>query len=153
MSNVDLDLNVDHMTDELLNILLEQYKEENDIDLNATHEQPDEEDFKDKFPWTLDKKPEPAKSPAKPLQAGKRVKTEREVKDEKFLEKHNRDMEKLDDIQDKAEKFLEFMCKRVDLKKLAEQLMIPIDSMDSMILPQSYFNRIDREFVITERML
>ena len=124
----ELDLNVDHMTEELFSILLEQYKEENDIDLNATHEQPDEEDFKDKFPWTLDKRPEPPKPVApKSISPEKRVKTDRELKDEQYMSVHERNMAKLNDIQGKAEKFLEFMCKRIDLRRLARQLTDPID--------------------------
>ena len=31
--------------------------------MNATHEQPDEEDYKEKFPWTMDVKPKPKPSP------------------------------------------------------------------------------------------
>ena len=62
-------------------------------------------------------------------------------------------MAKLQDLQKRTESFLEFLCKRVDLKKLVESLCMPIENEESIILPQSFFNRVDREFVITMRML
>ena len=175
----------DNITDELINIILEQYTEEQTFDLNA-REQPDEEDYKDKFPWTLDKKPEKPPSP-KPISAkspdaiGKKpTKTIRELEDEKFREKHEVSMKMIQERQDKVEGFLDFICKRVDRQKLMESLNKPIeqdplkiltqiqgyDDDDSMnplsedtmlqaqqqILPQSFFNKMDREFVINQRM-
>ena len=60
----DIFAKADVLTDELLELILKNYKEdENDFDLDATNDQPDEEDYKDKFPWTLDKKPPPKPSP------------------------------------------------------------------------------------------
>ena len=101
--------------------------------------------------------PEPKASP-KPagVKVGvppKKVKTERELKDEAFLKKHEKVMSKLNEEQAKVEKYLEFLCKRVDLQRLTISLNIPIDGEQSMILPQSFFNRVDREFVTTSRML
>ena len=62
--------------------------------MSATADQPDEDDFKKKFPWTLDKEPEKPAAPkpagaVKPEELGKKqTKTEREMEDEKYKEKH-----------------------------------------------------------------
>ena len=45
----DLGAQADLITDELMNLLIDNYKNEDDFDLNAANEQPDEEEFKDKF--------------------------------------------------------------------------------------------------------
>ena len=140
----DLGAQADLITDELMSLLLEGYKQEDDFDLNATNEQPDEEEFKDKFPWTMDKKPEP--KPA-PVPAGvkkgaqpKPPKTMREIKDETFKRKHEEDMEKLQDREKKVITFLDFMCKRVDLKELIEALNKPIERDPMKILSQMVNN-------------
>ena len=52
----------------IIALILDEYKEDQTFDVNATKEQPDEEDFKGKFPWTLDKVPEKPPSP-KPASA------------------------------------------------------------------------------------
>ena len=59
----DIFAKADLITDELLELILNEYKQDDEFNLNATHEQPDEEDYKEKFPWTMDKKPEPKPSP------------------------------------------------------------------------------------------
>lgn len=172
----------DLITDELLKIILEDYKEDTGFDVNATRDQPDEEEFKTKFPWTLDKVPEkpPAPKPAGTKPASelgqKPAKTAREIEDEKYREKHAGLAKINQDRQDKVEGFLDFLCKRCDLIKLKDSLNKPIeqdplkiltqiqgyDDEDSMnplsedtmlaaqqqILPQSFFNKVDREFVI-----
>jgi len=62
MSGDDINIRADMITDELLNLLLEDYKQNEDYNLDM-HEQPDEEEYRDKFPWTMDKKPEPKPAP------------------------------------------------------------------------------------------
>ena len=60
----DIFAKADQYTEELLELILQNYQEdENEFKLDATNEQPDEEDYKQKFPWTLDKKPPPKASP------------------------------------------------------------------------------------------
>lgn len=65
MSNNEHDImaKADLLTEELFELILNDYKEDDEFNLNATHEQPDEEEYKDKFPWTMDKKPAPKPSP------------------------------------------------------------------------------------------
>ena len=99
MSGNDQDMlmaQADAITDELLNLILEDYKADEEFDTNATQEQPDEDDYREKFPWTLDKKPEPKASPKPPgVKVGappKQPKTERELKDEAFKKKHDENM-------------------------------------------------------------
>ena len=181
----DLGAKADKITEELLELLIEDYKLNSEFNLNATNDQPDEEDFKDKFPWTLDKKPEPKPSP-KP--AGVKLgvpqrppKTARELQDEEFKRKHSEQMNKLKEREDKVIDFLDFMCKRVDLRELMEHLNKPIardpmkilsqqvncydeeDSLDKInedtllqaqyqVLQQAFFNKTDREYVIMARM-
>jgi len=187
MSGNDADLmaRADLITNELLELLIEDYKADGDFNLNASREQPDEDQFKDKFPWTLDKKPEPKPSP-KPV--GVKVgaqprppKTIREIRDEQYKGKHEESIKKLQAREDRVIEFLDFMIKRVDLKELMEALNKPIerdpmrilsqqvncydddDSLDRInedtllqaqqqILQQGFFNRVDREFVMIERM-
>ena len=115
----------DLITDELLELILEDYKE-GDFNLNTAQDQPDEEDYKEKFPWTLDKKPEPKPSP-KP--AGVKVgaqprppKTVREIRDEEFKTKHDENMALLKGREEQVIDFLDFMCKRTDLRELMEAL-------------------------------
>ena len=106
-------------------------------------------------------------------------KTIREIRDEEFKNKHDAAMKMLKDREDKVIDFLDFMVKRVDLRELIESLNKPIerdpmkilsqhvncydeeDSLEKMedemqlqsqILPQNFFNKTDREYVITERM-
>ena len=67
--------------------------------MNATHEQPDEEDYKEKFPWTMDVKPKPKPSP-KPegVKMGAQPrppKTQREEKDEEFKTRHDLSMKQI----------------------------------------------------------
>jgi len=78
----------------------------------------------------MDKKPEPKPAP-KPagIKVGaqpKPPKTIRELKDEQFKQKHDAEMDKLKDREVKVKSFLDFMCKRVDLKELIEALNKPI---------------------------
>ena len=184
-AEVDLLAKADLITDELLELILEDYKEAGDFDLNTAQDQPDEEDYKEKFPWTLDKKPEPKPSP-KP--AGVKVgaqprppKTVREIRDEEFKSKHDENMALLKGREEQVIDFLDFMCKRTDLRELMEALNKPIerdpmkilsqivncydeeDSVDKInddtlmhaqqqILQQGFFNRIDREYVMMARM-
>jgi hypothetical protein len=85
----------DKITEELMKIFIETYKADNKFDLSVRNKQPDEEEFKNKFPWTLDKEPEPKPKPAKiePAiikrpESPKRIKSEREIADEKFTQEH-----------------------------------------------------------------
>lgn len=76
----------------MLKILLENYKLDNKFDLSVRTKQPDEDDFKNKFPWTLDKEPEPKAKPVlntepaiiKRPESPKKIKSEKEIADEKF---------------------------------------------------------------------
>jgi len=59
------------------------------LELSNLRHEPSEEDFKDKFPWTLDKveikmSPKPA-GIVQPGTPTKKEKTTREIEDEKFL--------------------------------------------------------------------
>lgn len=59
----DLLLKADLIAEELLSAIIDDYKENSTFDLNATNQQPDEDDFRKKFPWTLDKIPEKPPAP------------------------------------------------------------------------------------------
>lgn len=136
----DLGAQADLITDELMHLLIDNYKNEDDFDLNAANEQPDEEEFKDKFPWTMDKKPEPKPAPkpagVKVGVAPKPPKTLREIKDDAFKQKHEEALQKLKDRENRVISFLDFMCKRVDLKELIEALNKPIQRDPMKILSQ-----------------
>lgn len=73
-----------------MKVILEGYKLEEKFELSAKVNQPDEDEYKDKFPWTLDKVPEKPKEPEiiKRPETPKRVKSERELADEKFKLAH-----------------------------------------------------------------
>ena len=139
----DIFAKADVLTDELLELILKNYKEgdeNDDFDLDATNDPPDEEDFKEKFPWTLDKKPPPKASP-KPegVQIGAQPrppKTQREIKDEEYKAKHDENMRVLKDREDQVVDFLDFMCKRVDLRELMESLNKPIERDPMKVLSQ-----------------
>jgi hypothetical protein len=88
----------------------------------------------------MDKKPEPKPAP-KPV--GVKVgaqprppKTLREIKDEEYKKKHEEAVQKIKDRDDKVIEFLDFMCKRVDLKELTESLNRPIERDPMKILSQ-----------------
>lgn len=84
---------------EFMQAMIEEYKNDDSYQCNAENTKIDEDLFKDKFPWTLDKVPEPvAKVIKKPVveditggkkeelmaSAQKKVKTDREIEDEKY---------------------------------------------------------------------
>ena len=136
----DILAQADAITDELLHLLLEDYKEDGEFNLNAAQDQPDEEDYRDKFPWTMDKKPEPKPAPKPagvPIGAQPRPpKTIREIQDEEFKKKHDESMKALEDRDNAVISFLDFMCKRVDLRELMESLNRPISRDPMKILSQ-----------------
>ena len=123
-----------------MKIILEDYKEDTGFDVNATRDQPDEEEFKTKFPWTLDKVPEKPLAPKpagiKPLSeiTKKPAKTAREIEDEKYREKHAALAKVIAERQEKVEGFLDFLCKRVDMMKLKDSLNKPIEQDPLKIL-------------------
>lgn len=165
--------------------MLNDYKNNDEFVISKEQEQPDEEEWKNKFPWTLDKKPEPKPSP-KP--SGVKVgaqprppKTANQIKDEEFRKKNEQSMNALREREEKVQDFLDFLCARVDLKEMMEALNKPIvrdplkvlsqivncydedDSLDKInddtltqaqqqILQQGFFNRMDREYSIMQRM-
>ena len=96
----------------------------------------------------MDKKPEPKPSPkpegvtigAKP----RPPKTLREIKDEEFKKMHDGNMNQLKDRESKVIDFLDFMCKRVDLKELIAALNKPIQRDPMKILSQ-HVNCYDEE--------
>jgi len=71
---------------------LDNYKADEQFALTIKISQPDEDEFKSKFPWTLDKLPEPKpkSSPVKKPETPKKVKSEREIADEKFKEEQSK---------------------------------------------------------------
>ena len=102
----------------MLRALLDDYKSNSKFALTIKVSQPDEDEFKNKFPWTLDKVPEPKlKEPTatKKVETPKRIKSEREIADEKFKDEHNKKQAKFDERHTEVQFFLDFMCKRVDL--------------------------------------
>ena len=108
--------------------------------MDATNEQPDEEEYKEKFPWTLDKKPPPKASP-KPegVKMGAQPRppmTQREIKDEQFKMNHAENMKMIKEREDQVIDFLDFMCKRVDLRELMESLNKPIERDPMKVLSQ-----------------
>jgi hypothetical protein len=168
----------DAIADEMLRVLIESYKENSRFELTSRVNQPDEEEFKNKFPWTLDKLPLP-KEPAiiKRPEVKKRVKSERELADEKFKAEHLKKQQTVDERHTEIAKYLDFLCNRVDMRQLLEQLNTPIakdplkvlkqiqayddDSEQSeadpkhspqQILPYGFFCKVDREYVIMQRM-
>lgn len=119
----------DAIADEILKKLLENYKNDERLCLSVKVNQPDEDEFKDKFPWTLDRVPEKPKEPAiikRPAEPKKRMKTEREIADDKFKEDHQKKQTALDERHAEMSKYLDFLCKRVDLQKLLNSLNTPI---------------------------
>ena len=108
--------------------------------INKEQEYLDEEEWKQKFPWTLEKKPEPKPSP-KPL--GVKVgaqprpaKTANQIRDEEFKKKHEQSMIVLREREEKVIDFLDFLCARVDLKELMESLNKPIERDPLKVLSQ-----------------
>jgi len=108
--------------------------------INKEQEYLDEEEWKQKFPWTLEKKPEPKPSP-KPL--GVKVgaqprpaKTANQIRDEEFKKKHEQSMNVLREREEKVIDFLDFLCARVDLKELMESLNKPIERDPLKVLSQ-----------------
>lgn len=184
----DLNAKADAIADELFALLVEEYKDASDFDLNADHtDQPDEEDFRDKFPWTLDKKVvEPVKASPKPpgvtVGASPRApKTIRELKDEEYKERHEGRVGELKAREAKLGAFLDFMCSRVDMRQMMAALNRPIErdplkmlaqivngydeessiekvnedtleKQSQIVLPHSFFNRVDQEFAVQQRM-
>lgn len=80
----------------MLDLILAEYKGDNNVVASTEKVDVDEEDFKDKFPYTLDKKePEIEMRPPQPMQitiANKpepKKKTEKELADEAFMKKHD----------------------------------------------------------------
>jgi len=91
--------------------MIENYKQDDThvLDTGKDANKIDEEEFKHKFPWTLDKMPEPSPKPVRKAQAQlspepeditggkkeelmqaalKKVKTEREIQDEAYRAQH-----------------------------------------------------------------
>lgn len=123
----------DKIAEELLKVFLETYKADNKFDLSVRNKQPDEDEFKNKFPWTLDKEPEPKPKPAKiepaiikKPESPKRIKSERELADEKFTQEHEKKQKILEERQQEVKRYLEFLCKRVDLLKMITTINNPI---------------------------
>ena len=88
----------------------------------------------------MDKKPEPKPSP-KPVGVKmgaqpRPPKTLREIKDEEFKNKHDENIKKLQDRENQVIEFMNFMCKRVDLKELIIALNKPIERDPMKILSQ-----------------
>ena len=130
----------DAIADEMLKALLDNYKDDTRFLLSVKVNQPDEDDFKDKFPWTLDKQPEKEK-PKEPViikrpETPKRVKSEREIADEKFKQDHQQKQDKFDERHANVAKYMEFLCKRVDLAKLITALNTPIAKDPLKVLKQ-----------------
>ena len=81
----------DAMAKELLQAMVEGYKQDNQFELENPQKTIDEDLFEDKFPYTLDKKPvksppkaSPIKKPEDAKGEVKKVKTEREAADEAY---------------------------------------------------------------------
>jgi hypothetical protein len=126
--------------------------------------------------------PEPKvkESVVKKVETPKKVKSDREVADEKFKEEHGKKESKFNERHSEVSQFLDFMCKRVDLKNLIEALNTPISrdplkvlkqiqayeddessilqndsdpkSSPQQVLPYTFFCKVDKEYVIIQRM-
>ena len=120
--------------------MLNDYKNNDEFVINKEQEYLDEEEWKQKFPWTLEKKPEPKPSP-KPLGVKVGVqprpaKTANQIRDEEFKKKHEQSMNVLREREEKVIDFLDFLCARVDLKELMESLNKPIERDPLKVLSQ-----------------
>ena len=140
----------DAIADELLKALIDGYKNESKFGLTAKVKQPDEDEFRDKFPWTLDRVPEKPKEPEiiKRPETPKRVKSDREIADEKFKAQHYAHLDKLEERHAEVSKYLDFLCKRTDLQKLIEALNDPIKKDPLKVLKQIQAYEEDESSVI-----
>ena len=95
-SDGDIIGKADRIAQELMDLILAQYKGDNRYLVSTEKVVVDEDDFRDKFPYTLDhREPEVEIRPPQPMQiviGGKKPeakrKTEKELADEAFLMKH-----------------------------------------------------------------
>lgn len=115
-SNVsELDLKADRIAQELMELLIEDYKADEGYTVTTEPMQIDEESFKDKWPYTLDVKPEPepisAPNSARSAASApaKKPKTQKEKDDDAYLEKHSKQMAEVDSHNKRVTNFLDHM--------------------------------------------
>lgn len=135
----DMEMIAELIAAEFMETIVENYKIEDGLILNVQNDKINEDLFKDKFPWTLDKEPEPPtkiKEKVKPVvstfvdtgaHAPKKEKTEREIQDEEYKVKHAQKVIQKDKVLEQEIDFIEFMVSRVELKQLIEVLEKPIE--------------------------
>ena len=63
-------------------------------------------------------------------------KTQREIRDEEFKRRHDENTKFLKEREDQVIDFIDFMCKRVDLRDLMESLNKPIERDPMKVLSQ-----------------
>lgn len=117
----------DRIAQEILDLIIAEYKGDNTYIVSCEKKEIDEEAFMDKFPYTLDKRPDPepefrppslsqstlssnSASMPKPKQ-----KTAKDIADEQYMAKHNSEQAELQRQQAINREYLEFLAKRVDL--------------------------------------
>lgn len=86
----------------------------------------------------MDKKPEPKPSP-KPVGVKmgaqpRPPKSIREIRDEEYKNKYDEKTKERQDKEERVIEFLDFMCKRVDLRELMDSLNKPIERDPMKIL-------------------
>lgn len=92
----------------------------------------------------MDKEPEPKPKPAntepaiikRPDSPLKRVKTERELADEKFVQETEKKQKILEERHAEVDKYLSFLVKRVDLPKMMAAINNPIVQDPIKVLKQ-----------------
>ena len=169
---------------------MQQYKLDVSLDLTTAPKAIDEDEFAQKWPYTLDKVEEPvkkiiAKNSSSELEkrgahVPQKEKTETQKADEEFKVKHDAMSRQQNAVLKNESDFLEFMIERVKLDTLIDVLSEPIshdplkmlariqaysdedlslsnandlsNPADQQVLPQVFFNKVEREFAVISRM-
>jgi hypothetical protein len=136
----DFELKVDQITDELLNAILQDFKQDGDVKLEV--EDVDEAAFADKWPYTLDKRLEEKEAPVpkppvpqasaqqeeeKKLQAEREAENEAKRKHDKAMAKYHEEQRVLAAQQAQVVEYLDFMVEIVDKEVLMQALAKPIE--------------------------
>lgn len=136
----------DRIAQELLDLIVAEYKGDNSYLVSCEKKDIDEEIFAEKFPFTLDKRPEPEPEFRPPSAQSSTLssatkpkpkqKTAKDIADEQYMVKHNKEQADLRTQQAGYREYLDFLVKRVDLAVLCEQLDAPITQNPLSVLEQ-----------------
>lgn len=140
-SDGDIIGKADRIAQELMDLILAEYKGDNQYLVSTEKVVVDEDDFREKFPYTLDRRePEVEIRPPQPMQIQignkpePKKKTEKELADEAFLKKHEEQQKSLKEHQDKCREVLDFMVSKIDLNQMILSLDQPVKQNPLVVL-------------------